>query len=237
MKYIFHQADSRHYNNLGWLQTYHTFSFSNYFDPKRVNFGALRVLNDDTLDPAKGFGQHPHDNMEIVSIPLEGALEHKDSQGNKTVVKKGEVQVMSAGTGIFHSEYNRYKDRTSKFLQIWIYPNKRDVTPRYQQISLEVDKTRNQWVQILSPYAEDAGVWIHQDAWFQLAKLDQGTQIDYAPKLAMNGVYVFVIEGQIEVNEKVLHRRDGYGIWETEKLHFQAQEDTYILLMDIPMTF
>src|ERR1700754_2737741 len=158
---VLHKADTRGHANHGWLDSHHTFSFANYYNPERMSFGVLRVLNDDRVDPGMGFGKHPHDNMEIISIALEGDLEHKDSMGNTAVIKKGDIQVMSAGTGIYHSEYNRNKDKLTKFLQIWVYPNKKNVTPRYDQISLNEEDRRNKLQQILSPNANDEGVWIH----------------------------------------------------------------------------
>ncbi len=173
-KHIIHKADTRGNANFGWLNSYHTFSFGHYFEPSRTHFGALRVLNDDTVAAGMGFGTHPHDNMEIISIPLEGDLEHQDSMGNKTVIKHGDVQVMSAGTGVSHSEYNKNQDKQVKFLQIWVFPNKRNVTPRYDQITLHETDRRNKFQQILSPNANDEGIWIHQDAWFHLGKFDEG---------------------------------------------------------------
>ena len=176
MKTVLHKANTRGHADHGWLDTHHTFSFANYYNPQRMNFGVLRVLNDDVVSAGRGFGTHPHDNMEIISIPLEGDLEHKDSMGNVAVIKEGDVQVMSAGTGIFHSEYNKNKDKAVKFLQIWMFPNKRNVTPRYDQITLKEADNRNKLQQILSPSADDEGVWVHQNAWFHLGKLDKGTK-------------------------------------------------------------
>lgn len=179
---VLHKAATRGHANHGWLDSHHTFSFANYHNPDRMHFGVLRVLNDDRVDAGMGFGKHPHDNMEIISIPLEGDLEHQDSMGNTAVIKKGDIQVMSAGTGIYHSEFNKNKDRLTKFLQIWVYPNKRNVTPRYDQISLDEKDRHNKLQQILSPNPDDAGVWIHQDAWFHLGKFDKGFATEYKLK-------------------------------------------------------
>ena len=179
---VLHKADTRGHANHGWLDSHHTFSFANYYNPERMSFGVLRVLNDDRVDSGKGFGKHPHDNMEIISIALEGDLEHKDSMGNTAVIKKGDIQVMSAGTGISHSEYNRNEDQLTKFLQIWVLPNKKNVTPRYDKISLNVNDRHNKLQQVLSPNANDEGVWIHQDAWFHMGDYDKDFQTDYTLK-------------------------------------------------------
>lgn len=236
--YDLHTADSRGAANHGWLQSYHTFSFANYYNPSRVNFGALRVLNDDTVSGGMGFGQHPHDNMEIISIPLAGDLEHQDSMGNKAVIRHGDIQVMSAGTGIYHSEYNHSKDSTVKFLQIWVFPNKKNVTPRYDQITLNVADRHNQFQQVLSPSPNDAGVWIHQDAWFHLGKFDQDVTIDYAIKKTGNGVYAFVLTGSFEVEGQVLQTRDGLAVREAEAIVLKSlTQDAEILLMEVPMQF
>ncbi|MCL9809693.1 pirin family protein [Flavobacterium luminosum] len=234
---ILHKAHTRGHANHGWLKSYHTFSFANYHNPERMHFGVLRVLNDDTVDPGMGFGTHPHDNMEIISIPLEGDLEHKDSMGNTTVIKSGDVQVMSAGTGIFHSEYNKNKDQRVKFLQIWLYPNKRNVQPRYDQITLNVAERKNKFQQILSPNTDDEGVWIHQDAWFHIGKFDNEVTSQYQLKKKGNGVYVFVISGSASVENQLLETRDGFGIWDTDAFTITANaENTEILLMEVPMT-
>jgi redox-sensitive bicupin YhaK (pirin superfamily) len=235
MKSVLHKADTRGHANHGWLNSHHTFSFANYYHPDRMNFGVLRVLNDDEVAEAKGFGTHPHDNMEIISIPLEGDLEHKDSMGNTTVIKQGDVQVMSAGTGIYHSEYNKNADQKVKFLQIWMFPNKRDVKPRYDQISLDKEKLHNQFHQILSPTPDDDGVWVHQNAWFLLGDLKSGIKQSYQIKDPRNGVYVFVLEGSIEIDGNTLERRDGYGVWDIDKINITAMTDARVLLMDVPM--
>jgi redox-sensitive bicupin YhaK (pirin superfamily) len=232
---VFHAANSRGKADHGWLKSYHTFSFANYYNPERMNFGVLRVLNDDTVAPGMGFGTHPHDNMEIISIPLEGDLEHKDSMGNVAVIRNGDVQVMSAGTGIKHSEYNRNSSKEVKFLQIWVIPNKRNVTPRYDQLTLDLKARHNRLQQILSPKPEDDGVWIHQDAWFHLGSLDKGFKTDYTFKKQGNGVYAFLLSGKISINGQALSARDGMGIWNTNKLNIEANENAELLLMEVPM--
>jgi redox-sensitive bicupin YhaK (pirin superfamily) len=232
---VFHPADSRGDANHGWLQSKHTFSFANYYNPDRMHFGVLRVLNDDTVASGMGFGTHPHDNMEIISIPLEGDLEHKDSMGNTQVIKHGDIQVMSAGTGIYHSEYNRNKNNLVKFLQIWVFPNKRDVTPRYDQITLNQEDRQNRFQQILSPSADDEGVWIQQDAWFHLGKFEKNKTTNYTFKKESNGVYVFVLSGKLEVNGQLLNNRDGFGIWNSKSIEFKFNEDSEVLLIEVPM--
>ena len=234
---ILHKAGERGHANHGWLNSYHSFSFASYYNPDKMHFGVLRVLNDDTVAPGMGFGTHPHDNMEIISIPLDGDLEHKDSMGNTTVIRHGDIQVMSAGTGIRHSEYNKNKDKEVKFLQIWLFPNKKGVTPRYDQISLNPEERNNKLQQILSPSADDEGVWIHQDAWFHMGRFEQGKGTTYSSKRAGNGVYAFVIKGSFTVNGQVLEARDAAGITDADSIALSANSaDAVILLMDIPMT-
>lgn len=233
---VLHRANTRGHANHGWLESHHTFSFANYHNADRMHFGVLRVLNDDHVSPGMGFGTHPHDNMEIISIPLDGDLEHKDSMGNKAVIKHGDIQVMSAGSGITHSEYNKNGDRLVKFLQIWVFPNKRNVTPRYDQITLNVADRHNKLQQILSPNPEDEGVWIHQDAWFYLGRFDNGKTEQYNVKRTGNGVYAFVIKGSFMIGNLLLNERDGLGVWNTESFNLTAQStDAEILLMDVPM--
>jgi len=233
---ILHKAASRGDANHGWLHSRHTFSFANYYSAERMHFGVLRVLNDDFVEAGMGFGTHPHDNMEIISIPLEGDLEHKDSMGNIAVIRNGDVQVMSAGTGITHSEYNKNKDKPVKFLQIWVFPNRKNVKPRYDQITLNLADRHNKLQQILSPNDDDEGVWIYQDAWFHLGKFDEGFSIDYDIKKSGNGVYVFVLNGDVTIDEIALNERDGLGIWNTEKISIKANsQDAEILLMEVPM--
>ncbi|MBV6439632.1 MAG: pirin family protein [Haliscomenobacteraceae bacterium CHB4] len=234
---VLHKADSRGHANHGWLDSHHTFSFANYYNPERMHFGVLRVLNDDIVAPGRGFGTHPHDNMEIISIPLSGDLEHKDSMGNTTVIQQGDIQVMSAGTGIQHSEFNKNRDKDVRFLQIWLFPNKRSVTPRYDQITLDTAKLKNNLLQVLSPNADDDGVWIHQDAWFHLGQLDKDFKTEYTLKNKdKNGVYAFVIDGDVTINGQALNRRDGLGIWNVDKLDITADSNAQLLLMEVPMT-
>ncbi len=233
---VFHKANTRGIANFGWLNSRHTFSFSNYYNPERMNFGVLRVLNDDIVAPGMGFGRHPHANMEIISIPLDGDLEHQDSMGNKTVIRNGDVQVMSAGTGVEHSEKNANNDRDVKFLQIWVIPNKQDVTPRYDQITLQDADRLNRFQQILSPNPDDDGVWIHQDAWFHLGKFDRTTELDYKIHMDGNGLYAFVLSGEATIDGQKLEARDGLGLWETESVRIAADPGSEILLMEVPMS-
>jgi len=232
---VLHKADTRGHADHGWLNAYHSFSFASWYNADRVQFGTLRVLNDDTIAAGMGFGTHPHDNMEIITIPLEGDLAHKDSMGNTEVIKNGDVQVMSAGTGIQHSEFNPNADKRTKLLQIWVFPKVRNVEPRYQQITLNPEDRNNKLQQILSPNAEDAGVWIHQDAWFHLGKFDKDTKTTYELKKEGNGVYAFILSGTVTINGQELETRDGFGIWDTATLDIKANTDAEFLLMEIPM--
>lgn len=232
---VLHKAETRGNANLGWLRSKHTFSFANYHNPERMHFGVLRVLNDDIVSAGRGFVTHPHNNMEIISIPLEGDLEHKDSMGNVTVIKEGEIQVMSAGKGITHSEFNKNKDREVKFLQIWLFPNKKNVTPRYDQISLRDLEKKNKFYQVLSPKEDDQGVWIHQDAWFHLGKFDKDVATSYTLNKRGNGMYFFVLEGEIQIEGQKLSKRDGFGIWDTQKVRVKSLTNSSVLLMEVPM--
>ncbi len=234
-KKILHLAASRGHANHGWLDSKHSFSFANYYNPERMQFGVLRVLNDDTVAAGMGFGKHAHDNMEIISIPLVGDLEHADSMGNTTVIKNGDIQVMSAGTGITHSEYNKNKDQEVKFLQIWIFPNKQNVVPRYDQITLNLADRHNNLQQIISPNENEEGVWIHQNAWFHLAKFDQYFASAYTMKDPLNGLYIFNLSGQVQINDQILHPRDGYGIWETNNINIKSITESEFLIMEVPM--
>ena len=235
-KTILHKAETRGDANHGWLHSRHTFSFADYYNPERMHFGALRVLNDDWVDAGMGFDLHPHDNMEIITIPLEGDLEHKDSMGNTGVIKNGDVQVMSAGTGITHSEYNKNKDKSVKLLQIWVIPNKRNVKPRYDQLTLNLNDRLNKLQQIVSPNTDDAGIWIHQDAWFHLGRFDKDFIMNYTIKKNGNGVYAFIIKGGAFIEGINLNERDGLGIWDTDKIFIKAcSQDVEVLLIDVPM--
>lgn len=231
-----HPAATRGHADHGWLNTYHTFSFAGYYDPKRLHFGVLRVLNDDTVAGGMGFGMHPHDNMEIITIPLSGDLEHKDSMGNSGVIKQGDVQVMSAGTGIYHSEFNANKDKDVSLLQIWVFPDKQGVTPRYDQKTFGVDDRRNRFQQVVSPMdSNEEGMHIHQDAWFNLARLEKDTGLSYTVKKSGNGVYAFIISGDVTINGQELHARDGMGISDADTLSIKAGSEAELLLMDVPM--
>lgn len=237
MNTVIHKAETRGQANHGWLNSHHTFSFANYHNPERMNFGVLRVLNDDRVQGGQGFGKHPHKNMEIISIPLEGDLEHNDSMGNVTVIKEGEVQVMSAGTGITHSEYNKNKDKEVKFLQIWVVPNTKNVPPRYDQISIRDIEKENTFYQILSPNKSDQGVWIHQDAWFHLGSFKKGVSDQYNIQKTGNGIYAFILDGAVEINGESLSKRDGIGVWNTASVTVKAEENARVLLMEVPMSF
>lgn len=235
MKSVFHPSDSRGYANHGWLEARHSFSFASWYQPDRLHFGALRVLNDDIIQGGMGFGTHPHDNMEIVTIPLKGDLEHKDSMGNSAVIREGDIQVMSAGTGVQHSEYNNSPDKEINLFQLWLFPNKQNVKPRYDQLPIRSLHQKNEFFQILSPSANDQGVWIHQDAWMHILDADQGQSFDYVLQSPENGVYLIVIEGEVEVDNQTLFRRDAIGIWETDKLTIKTKTDAELLLVQVPM--
>lgn len=237
MKTEMHRADTRGFADHGWLRSFHSFSFASYYNPDRMHFGALRVLNDDTVTGGKGFGKHPHNDMEIISIPLEGELKHEDSMGNSSVIKEGDIQAMSAGTGVVHSEYNNNEDEEVKFLQIWIFPNRKGVDPRYDQIAVGGKQLHNQFYQIVSPNENDEGVWIHQNAWLHLGNLDKGKEKTYRLKDAENnGVYIFMIDGKVNVaGEFNLNRRDAIGIWETEEFKIVCEEASRILIIEVPM--
>ena len=240
MKTTLYRASSRGHANHGWLDSYHTFSFANYYDPNRINFGALRVVNDDIVKGGEGFGTHPHDNMEIVSIPLYGDLEHKDSMGHTEVIHSGEVQVMSAGTGITHSEYNSNENKPVNFFQIWVFPNKKDVEPRYDQRAFEFDHKKNELIQIVGPVndKENSGLWIHQDAWFNIGTFSKGSQVYYKVKRGGNGVFAMVVEGEFTIGDQKLYHRDAVGISDVEQVKLSADtENARILLIDVPMEF
>ena len=235
MNSVIHRANTRGHANHGWLDTNHTFSFAHYYDPARVHFGALRVLNDDFVEGGMGFGTHPHDNMEIISIPLLGDLEHRDSMGNVAVIKQNDVQIMSAGTGIQHSEYNKNKDKKVNFLQIWVFPKVSNIKPNYDQKNFDPAKRENKLQLIVSPEKESEGVWINQDAKFYLGNLKKGFQTNYSVSRKENGVYAFVIDGDVTINGQKLNKRDGFGIWDIDKFQITADSDSELLLMDVPM--
>ena len=237
MNKVFFSADTRGHADHGWLNANYSFSFGNYFNRDRMNFGALRVLNDDTISPRKGFGNHPHENMEIITIPLKGDLEHKDSMGNSGIINEGEIQVMSAGSGIFHSEFNKNSDKSINLLQLWVLPKRENVEPRYDQCSIQGLRKLNSFYMVLSPHPEDNVMWIHQDAWFHLGDFDKVTSIDYELKREGNGVYIFVIEGNFNVSNQKLNKRDALGVWNTDIIGFKAQPNSRVLLVEVPMKF
>ena len=237
METILYPEKERGHANHGWLNAKYSFSFANWYNPDKINFGALRVLNDDIVAPKMGFGTHPHDNMEIITIPLRGKLEHKDSMGHSSVITTGEIQVMSAGTGILHSEFNASKTEEINLFQIWIFPNKRNVIPRYDQIDINYEKAENNFLQLISPNADDEGSWIHQDAWIFINKPSKGKEIVYPIKKDGNGVYIMLINGTITVDGNKLSNRDAIGVYNTKDVRIFVNEDSEILFLDIPMVF
>ncbi len=235
MKFILHPSKERGYANHGWLKAHHSFSFAGWYDPEKVHFGALRVLNDDIVAPKMGFGTHPHDNMEIITIPLTGELKHKDSMGNGSVIHAGEVQVMSAGTGVQHSEFNSSMTEELNLFQIWIFPNKRNVTPRYDQIRYDLSFMKNQFVQVVSPDPTDDGTWINQNAWISLSETDSDQELTYALKNSSNGVYIMVIEGSAIIGEELLNKRDAIGVWDTAVISIKTKSQTKLMAIEVPM--
>jgi quercetin 2,3-dioxygenase len=234
MKTVLHKANERGHANHGWLNSYHSFSFAGFYDAEKVHFGALRVLNDDTVKGGNGFGKHPHDNMEIVSIPLSGDLKHEDSTGRKEVIKQNDVQIMSAGTGIAHSEFNANADREVKFLQIWVFPKERNIAPRYEQRTFKPEDRINKLQTVVAPDNPDA-VYIHQDAWFVLGKFEEGFATEYQLNKEGNGVYAFVLEGEVTINGNTLNKRDALGVWEADKLQINSNTAAELLLIEVPM--
>ncbi len=234
MKTILHKAATRGHNSFGWLNSYHSFSFGHYHDPERMHFGALRVLNDDTVAAGMGFGKHPHDNMEIVSIPLEGDLHHNDSTGRNEIIRQHDVQIMSAGSGIAHSEMNANKNKEVKFLQIWVFPKTQNIEPRYEQKSFNPKDRIDQILTVVAP-DDDKAVWINQDAWFSLANLSKDFTTNYALHKSENGVYAFLIKGNVSINGIELNERDGLGISEIKDLQISASTDAELLLIEVPM--
>ncbi|RPE13925.1 pirin family protein [Chitinophaga lutea] len=235
MKTIIHRGNTRGFADHGWLQSYHTFSFAGYYNPERIHFGALRVLNDDTVKGGMGFGAHPHDNMEIVSIPLSGALEHKDNTGRHKIINQHDVQIMSAGKGIQHSEFNASKKDPVKFLQIWLFPKEKDITPRYDQKTFDPSGRVNRLQTVVAPDQSDDTLWINQDAWFSLGKFDKGQSVTYDTKRPQNGAYLFVLSGKVKIGEEMLESRDAIGVTDYDQLQIVAEDDTEFLLMDVPM--
>lgn len=234
MTTILHKANTRGNANHGWLNSYHTFSFANYYNSERTNFGLLRVLNDDTVSAGMGFGKHPHDNMEIVSIPLEGDLHHNDSTGRDKIIKQGDVQIMSAGSGIMHSEMNANKNKEVKFLQIWVFPEKRNIEPRYEQKTFSAEDRKNKLQTVVAPN-DSSALWINQQAWFTLGNFDANFSTIYTLHNNKNGVYVFLIKGSVSINNIELNERDGLGVSATETLNIKALSDAEILLIEVPI--
>ncbi|HEY6163205.1 MAG TPA: pirin family protein [Bacteroidia bacterium] len=235
MKTIFHKASERGHADHGWLNAHHSFSFASWYDPSKVHFGLLRVLNDDIVAPGMGFGMHPHDNMEIVTIPLEGALEHKDNTGGHGVISRNEVQVMSAGTGVFHSEFNHSKTEAVKLFQIWVFPKFKNVTPRYDQKKFDPEGRKNKFQTLVSPEKEGENLWLHQDTVFSLADLDEGKELEYKIKFEGNGAYVMLVDGEAEVAGQVLGKRDAVGVWETGAFTIRAKKNSEVLVVEVPM--
>lgn len=236
MNTVLHKANTRGHANHGWLDSHHTFSFANYMNPDRMHFGALRVLNDDIVEGGRGFGTHPHANMEIISIPLSGDLEHKDSMDNKGVIKQNDVQIMSAGTGIYHSEFNKNHDKKVNFLQIWVFPKQKDIAPRYDQITLKPEDRKGKLQQIVTHDKNAEGVWINQDATFHLGTLEKGFTTNHKLNMKGNGIYAFVIDGDVTIGGQKLNKRDGFGIWDTDSIDITADSNAELLLMEVPMT-
>ena len=236
MKPILHKADSRGLADHGWLVSRHTFSFANYYHPERMNFGLLRVINDDIVKPEMGFGTHPHENMEIVSIPLAGSLRHQDSMGNKHIITAGEVQIMSAGTGLTHSEYNNSAQDDVNFLQIWVLPKEENIRPRYGQRLFAKNDRQNRFQTLVSPEKYSDAVWINQDAWFSMADIATGTSLSYHKQRPETGLYFFVISGQVEIDGHTLEQRDGLGLTSSDDVKINAQRLTELLCIEVPMT-
>lgn len=233
---IIHKANARGHADHGWLNAHHSFSFAGYHDPEKIHFGTLRVLNDDVVAPSMGFGTHPHDNMEIVTIPLRGALEHKDSTGRNEIIHTNDVQIMSAGSGIRHSEYNASKTEDVNLLQIWVFPKKRNIEPRYEQKTFNAADRINKFQVVVSPVKGEGGIWINQDAWFSLAQIEEGSTIDYSPHLSGNGVYFFVIEGSVELEGQQLEKRDALGTIPTSAIPVKAKSSASLLAIEVPMS-
>ncbi|MFV0158539.1 pirin family protein [Empedobacter falsenii] len=235
MNYQIFKSESRGGANHGWLNTRHSYSFASYYDPSRIHFGALRVVNDDIITGGMGFGKHPHDNMEIITIPTKGGISHQDSMGTGSIIESGDVQVMSAGTGVFHSEMNAYENQEGHFFQIWIIPNKMNVEPRYQQISIREVAKENELYQVLSPYADDQGVWIHQDAWIFLGNYTEDVTETYKVQKEGNGVFFMVVEGEVEFDGNTLARRDVVEIKDVNEFTFNVSKGSRLMFIEVPM--
>jgi len=235
MKTRIHTAGSRGKADHGWLKARHTFSFANYYNPKRLHFGVLRVLNDDIIAPGGGFDVHPRENMEIITIPIKGKLEHKDNLNNGSVIRAGDVQVMSAGTGVYHSEFNPDAEEALNLLQIWIFPREKNVSPRYQQMSFNIDANPDILHQVVSPHPDDEGLWIHQDAWLYLGKAESGKRLNYELHKQNHGIYLFVIDGEIAIASNHLKARDAIGIQSIRAIDMEVIRDARVLLMELPV--
>ena len=233
MNKVIHRSASRGTAELGWLHSRHTFSFANYHDPKRMGFGKLRVLNDDIVEPGMGFATHSHDNMEIVSIPISGSLRHKDSMENQHIIASGEIQIMSAGTGIMHSEYNNSSIDPVNFLQIWLLPKKRNIPPRYAQKTIDENSFNNQFLTVVTPHQVNSdAVWINQDAYFSLCNLEDGKAVNYQCNFDDPALYVFVISGEISIDTEVLYNRDGIALDNLRKVEITANKQAKILCIE-----
>jgi redox-sensitive bicupin YhaK (pirin superfamily) len=232
---ILHKADSRGLADHGWLLSRHTFSFANYHNPERMHFGLLRVINDDIVQPSRGFGTHPHENMEIVSIPLSGSLRHQDSMGNQHIISAGEVQIMSAGSGITHSEFNNSDQEEVNFLQIWVFPQEQNITPRYGQQRFDRADRHNRFQTLVAPDKDTDAIWTNQQAWFSLANLDAGMTLTYRKQRPASGVYLFVIEGGLTVNGRQLLKRDGLGLTGPDDIELRAECPAEVLAIEVPL--
>ena len=237
MNKILHPAATRGSANYGWLKANYSFSFANYFDSNRTNFGVLRVFNDDYVAPAMGFGKHPHRNMEIVTIPQTGALKHKDSMGHSEVIHSGEIQVMSAGSGVEHSEVNASTTEPVTLFQIWIIPEKEEVAPRYDQKKIKPLLKQNALSTVVKPRneAKDGELWIHQQAYFNMGEFTKETTLEYSLNQKEHGAYIFVINGTVVVDNETLNKKHAIGVWETDTIAITAQKDSTILLIEVPM--
>ena len=234
-KKTFHKADTRGKAYHGWLQSEHTFSFANYYNPERMNFGVLRVINDDIIAPTMGFGTHPHQNMEIISVPISGSLKHKDTMGNEYVIKKGEVQTMSAGSGIAHSEFNNSETEKANFLQIWVLPKKLNITPSYSQKEFSEKERENQFQLIVSPDGRKGSAQINQDAFFSITRLEAKQELCYRKYIKENGVYFFIIDGSLKIDDDELSTRDGLGVEGSDQFMLKAYGASEVLVMEVPL--
>ncbi len=233
MKTVFHSASSRGHADHGWLNAKHSFSFASWYNPERIHFGMLRVLNDDIVAGGMGFGKHPHDNMEIITIPLSGSIQHQDSMGFSEVIHAGEVQVMSAGTGIYHSEYNPSPSEELNLFQIWIFPNQKQVTPRYAQRKYNL--AQEAFTELVGPQNSGLDTWIHQDAWISIGDFSSETLTNYNLHTARHGAYVMVIEGSVQIGDQILEERDAMGISQTEQFSLHIKQNARILVIEVPM--